>query len=111
MRRGLLIATIYQVAPPDTDPAFLFFSGDPVSHRYVALWAGVAVPSEERVVRRWVSKNAPGIPKPLAPVLRVARHASQVAALKPWIPGSLCTRTFGSRAARQRGPAITSGPR
>lgn len=57
---------IFYVATQDSDPAFLFFSGDPASTRYVTLWAGAAARSEEAAIQTWVEKEALGIPPRLA---------------------------------------------
>jgi hypothetical protein len=50
----------------ESDDVFLFFSADPVSSRYVAEWGGAATKFEEREIRDWTLKNAPGIPQRLA---------------------------------------------
>ena len=57
--------SIYLVEPPDAEPAFAFYSGDPSTNHYVTLWGGVATPDEEKEILAWVEKNAPGIPPPL----------------------------------------------
>ncbi len=48
------------------DEAFLFYPGDPTVRRYVTLWAGAAMPTEEASILRWTETNAVGIPPPLA---------------------------------------------
>lgn len=48
------------------DEAFLFFSGDPIVSHYVTIWSGAATKSEEKGIKEWVLKNAPGIPRQLA---------------------------------------------
>jgi 2-C-methyl-D-erythritol 4-phosphate cytidylyltransferase len=58
--------TILYVNPHDADQAFLFYSGDPLTSRYVTLWAGAATRDEESSIRKWVQANAPGAPSPLA---------------------------------------------
>lgn len=59
--------TILFVDSPEADAASLFYSHDPSSSRYVALWGGGAAPPfEEENVRNWVFKNVPGIPRKLA---------------------------------------------
>lgn len=57
--------TILYVNPHDADEAFLFYSGDPLTSRYVTLWAGAAIRNEESSIRKWVRANAPGAPSPL----------------------------------------------
>ena len=44
----------------------LFFHGDPLSTRFVTLWAGAARSQEEVAIKAWVIKNASGIPESLA---------------------------------------------
>ena len=48
------------------DEAFLFFVGDPATHRYVTLWSGSAMPNEERSIETWTRSNAANIPARLA---------------------------------------------
>jgi hypothetical protein len=49
------------------DEAFLFYSGDPTTQKkYVTLWAGAAIPTEDSSIEAWTTKNAPGIPQALA---------------------------------------------
>jgi hypothetical protein len=57
---------IVYVDTPNTDSAFLFFHGDPISTHFVTLWAGAARIQEEGSIKTWVVKNASGIPAPLA---------------------------------------------
>jgi hypothetical protein len=57
---------IFYVETQDSDPPFLFFSSDPANARYVTLWSGAAMRSEEAAMRRWVEKEAVGIPPRLA---------------------------------------------
>jgi hypothetical protein len=57
---------IIQAETPASDPPFLFFHGDPMRHKYVALWSGGAMVGEQITIERWVLKNATGIPKKLA---------------------------------------------
>jgi hypothetical protein len=57
---------IIYVETPDTDSPFLFFHGDPLSTRFVTLWAGAARSQEEVAIKAWVIKNASGIPESLA---------------------------------------------
>jgi hypothetical protein len=58
--------SIIYVETQESDPPFLFFSGDPLSSHYVTLWAGAAMEDEEQEIRTWTIKNAPGIPPGLA---------------------------------------------
>jgi len=58
--------TILYVNPHDADEAFLFYSGDPLTSRYVTLWAGAATRDEESSIRKWVQANAPDAPPALA---------------------------------------------
>jgi hypothetical protein len=48
------------------DPAYLFYSADPLEHRYVAIWSGAAKETEQPELVAWARKNAPGIPEDLA---------------------------------------------
>ena len=57
---------IIHAETPTSDPPFLFFNGDPVDHRYVALWSGAAMVGEGPTIKHWVLKNAQGIPTALA---------------------------------------------
>lgn len=57
--------TIVFVQVPQSDDAFLFYSGDPLTHRYLALWAGAARASEQFEVRAWVGRNVRGLPRRL----------------------------------------------
>ena len=58
--------TIINVDPHVSDAAYLFFAGDPLKSRYVALWGGAATASEGPEIERWVQRNAKGIPRKLA---------------------------------------------
>ena len=58
--------SIIYVATHDSDDAYLFYSKDPLSSRPVATWGGVALRNEEREIKKWTIKNAPGIPLRLA---------------------------------------------
>lgn len=57
---------IVYVGTKRTDPAFLFYRGDPRQHRYIDLWAGAAMEDEEDDIRAWTAKRAPGFPARLA---------------------------------------------
>jgi hypothetical protein len=57
---------ILYVSTGVSDNAFLFYGQDPTKHKYVTLWAGAAMASEEDSINSWVVKNAPGIPAKLA---------------------------------------------
>jgi hypothetical protein len=58
--------SIILVDTHESDEAFLFYGRDPLTSRYVALWGGAAESFEEREVKSWAIKNAPGIPPKLA---------------------------------------------
>jgi hypothetical protein len=58
--------SILYVSTGEADDAFVFYSGDPMRSKYVTLWGGVALESEEKEIRAWTLKNAPGIPRILA---------------------------------------------
>jgi hypothetical protein len=58
--------SIIYVDTHQSDPGFLFFSGDPLSSHYVTLWGGAATKDEEQNIRNWALKNVPGIPQDLA---------------------------------------------
>jgi hypothetical protein len=49
-----------------SDEAFLFFGGDPLQSKYLTAWGGAAAVFEGPQIRRWVFKNAKGIPTKLA---------------------------------------------
>src|SRR5215467_10190565 len=48
--------SIIYVHTPDSDPPFLFYSGDPQRPHYVTLWSGVALRNEQEDIRRWTLK-------------------------------------------------------
>jgi hypothetical protein len=58
--------SILYVSTGEADDAYVFYSGDPTQKKYVTLWGGVALDSEEGEIRAWTLKNAPGIPLSLA---------------------------------------------
>ena len=58
--------SIIYVATHQADEAFLFYAHDPLRSHYVTLWSGRARLDEGQVIRKWVEKNAPGIPSKLA---------------------------------------------
>lgn len=53
------------VEVPQSDDAFLFYSDDPLTHRYLALWAGAARASEQNEIQTWVMRNVRGLPRRL----------------------------------------------
>ena len=57
---------ILNVSTGEADDAYVFYSGYPTRNKYVTLWGGVALGNEEREIRAWTLKNAPGIPLTLA---------------------------------------------
>ena len=66
---------IFYVGTHDADDTYLFYSGDPLRNRYVALWSGAARNDEEQIIEAWTLKNAPGIPLKLA--VCFARHVAK----------------------------------
>ena len=58
--------TILYVDSHEADEVFLFYSHDPLSSHFVTMWSGAAKRTEERSIRKWTLKNAPGIPPKLA---------------------------------------------
>lgn len=58
--------SIIYVDTHQADQAFLFYSHDPMTSRFVTLWGGAARSSEEHEIRIWTLKNVPGIPEKLA---------------------------------------------
>jgi hypothetical protein len=58
--------SILYVSTGEADDAYVFYSGDPTRNKFVTLWGGVALEDEEREIRAWTLKNAPGIPLTLA---------------------------------------------
>lgn len=68
---------IVYVATPESDPPFLFYSADPLKNPYITLWSGAAAVYEERSIKDWTLKNAPGVPRKLASgMFCMARHQS-----------------------------------
>lgn len=49
-----------------SDEVVLFYNGDPVKGDPVAQWSGAAMVGENKVLEKWASDNARGIPKNLA---------------------------------------------
>lgn len=49
-----------------SDDAFLIYAHNPLDSAYVTEWGGAATQSEEKWMRGWTLKNAPGIPSKLA---------------------------------------------
>ena len=58
--------SIIYVDTHESDEFFLFFSGDPVTSPSVTGWGGAASDGEEKEIKDWTLKNAPGIPERLA---------------------------------------------
>ena len=58
--------TVLYVDTHESDEAFLFYSADPLSHRYITLWSGGAAKGEEADIMQWTAAHAPGIPRRLA---------------------------------------------
>lgn len=58
--------SIIYVDTHQADEVFLFYSGDPLTGRYITMWSGAATSDEEQQIRDWTLKNAPGIPENLA---------------------------------------------
>lgn len=58
--------SIIYVRTPQSDEVFLFYSRDPLTSRYIAMWSGAAASNEEQQIRDWTLKNAPNIPQNLA---------------------------------------------
>ena len=58
--------SIIYVDNHEWDNGFLFYSSDPLKNHYVTVWGGIALPQEEREIRKWTIKNAHGIPPRLA---------------------------------------------
>lgn len=52
--------------PRVTDDTFLFYRGDPESHRYLAAWSGRATHAEQARLRDWARDHARGVPETLA---------------------------------------------
>jgi hypothetical protein len=57
---------IYYVDTHEADPAFLFYSANPLNTHFVALWSGGARSDEDAEIKAWALKNAPHIPPRLA---------------------------------------------
>ena len=49
-----------------SDEAFLFYRRDPLKGKYITLWSGAAMRSEQDEMQAWTLKNAQGIPPRLA---------------------------------------------
>jgi hypothetical protein len=58
--------SVIYVGTHQSDNAFLFYSHDPRTSRYVTLWGGAAQSDEEQAIEDWTVKNAHGIPLQLA---------------------------------------------
>ncbi len=58
--------TIFFVNTHVSDEPFLFYSSDPLTNKYVAIWSGAARIDEEQDIYGWAIMNAPGIPIELA---------------------------------------------
>jgi hypothetical protein len=58
--------SIYYVTSQVNDNAYVFYAHDPLKSRYVTLWGGMATSDEEKAIKAWTLKNAPGIPLRLA---------------------------------------------
>jgi hypothetical protein len=58
--------SIIYVDTHNSDDAYLFFASNPLASRPVTMWGGAAARDEERDIRIWTIKNAPGIPPKLA---------------------------------------------
>ncbi len=58
--------SIIYVDTHEADEAFLFYAGDPLSNHFITLWSGGASSTEEQEIKKWVIKNATGIPIGLA---------------------------------------------
>jgi len=58
--------SILYVSTGVADDAYVFYSGDPMRKKFVTLWGGAALENEEKAIRVWTLKNAPGIPLTLA---------------------------------------------
>lgn len=58
--------TILYVASDNADPAFLFYSEDPINHHFLTLWSGGAKSDEAQAISSWVKEGAKGIPSNLA---------------------------------------------
>jgi hypothetical protein len=58
--------SIVYVGTHQSDEVFLFYSHDPLTSRYIAMWSGAAASNDEQKIRGWTLKNAPGIPQDLA---------------------------------------------
>jgi hypothetical protein len=57
---------IVYVETYQSDEAFLFYDGNPLTHRYITTWGGGASRDEEDSVKRWIIENAHGVPDKLA---------------------------------------------
>ena len=58
--------SIFFVEPYVFDAFYLFYSGNPLTNRYVKTWSGWSDINEESKVNELVLKNVPGIPPALA---------------------------------------------
>jgi hypothetical protein len=58
--------TILYVDSHAADEEFLFYSHDPLNSHCVTTWGGIAMKNEQRSIRAWTLKDAPGIPPKLA---------------------------------------------
>lgn len=58
--------TILYIDSHEADPAFLFYSGNPLSQRFITLWSGGARTDEEQIIHAWLKDNVKDIPNDLA---------------------------------------------
>ncbi len=65
---------VLHVDTHEADEAYLFYAQDPSTNHYVTLWSGTARKTEERSIKAWTIKHAPGIPPKLATCF--ARHVT-----------------------------------
>jgi len=56
----------FLIGARDADDSFVFYSGDPVSQRFVDAIGTFALPEGEKAIRQWLVENLKGMPAPLA---------------------------------------------
>ena len=57
---------IVYVTTPNTDPAFLFYRGNPAETKFTTMWSGAVRTNEEDGILSWTTSHAHGIPSTLA---------------------------------------------
>lgn len=57
---------VFLISARDADDSLVFYSGDPLTTRFVDAIGRFALPSSEKATRAWLVENLNGMPVPLA---------------------------------------------